>query len=216
MRSGLLLLCLAVVGCGQPSIDEGVPYVSAAARRARVDCDEPVYVDDLRDERYAVRGCGLLGVYHCTLPDLVSRSGDRFSGVRIPARCEAIAEGEAAYRDAVGAWAWEMGERTAPEQAAPATETFVGVGVEEESTPWTETDASRVRALLDELAVALLACVDADVLAVRASWDASCALTLEAPNESAEVSGCVGALAPTGPTCDEPGQLLHVVRALQE
>lgn len=73
---------------------------------------------------------------------------------------------------------------------------------------------SDVRAHLDNLATALLACGNTEVLAVRATWDERCALSLEALNVERGISTCVAALAPTlQPSCADAGRLLHVVRA---
>ncbi len=177
------------------------------------------------DHEYAVRGCGLLGVYRCVPPPSgLTRARARLAGnVGQRDSCRSLRQGEAAYRAAVGDWrdvqpaaeASSGGETGAP-LANPSSTDGEAAAPEPRADQTDEPVEAAVRARLDAASQVILACAGTDMLALRVRWDVDCVLSVEPRHPDPQVTGCVQAALPEeagGLRCDAPGELLHVVHA---
>ncbi|MGE0785529.1 MAG: hypothetical protein AB7S26_07565 [Sandaracinaceae bacterium] len=203
-RLALAVLALAMLepGCAAHPPDQRPAETAARLVQRSSDCRDPVEIDEVGPSRFAISGCGLLGVYLCRAASELDETRASLAG-RPPSweGCFPIALGPRPYRAAVGDWL-TAGDDAAP-RAAPAPRPVRQEPVREAAT----TDRV-IRAALDAHARAVLACASDDLLPVRVRWDAECHLAFEPQHDDADVQGCVAAVladVPT-PTCDAAGE----------
>jgi hypothetical protein len=149
-------------------------------------------VDRLSEERFAVLGCGVAGIYSCHIELSVAMSADH----RV--RCSPDEDGLDAWRAAVGAWAEGNDE---PESAAEVA-----------------AQPDGARALADELTSSILECAGQERLALYLQATADCHVTADlrdARDDAEQVEGCIDALFAQRSLehCGPPGRVLHVVHA---
>lgn len=209
-------MALVASGCVASVPDHATTRRAADLVREASDCTDDVDVDEVGPRRFAIAGCGFVGVYRCRWPrSAIEEARERLAG-RLGSLegCEPVAAGADAYRAAIGDWVFAGARPVATAEPPPRRTT--------EPRPTASVDAPEppdpadvaLREAMDAHARGILACAGASVLAMRVRWDADCRVTYEPQHDDPDVQGCIAALlhdVPRAP-CDAAGSLLHVVR----